>query len=173
MKTRIYPISLLLVLLASGMVYAQATEKRYFMHETSGFAFTPQDYRVWKAEVPYKQPVRLVSELFDFPSEWNSARETDLTIQLYEYVMKTNPEAIRKMRLHSNIGFHITKIYPTNKSSEADHVRAMTEAKKGNRTYEIILVKGFKYVPDKYLGPNPGKKSPLYTEAMSILNDPK
>lgn len=161
------------MLIAAGAAFSQATEKRYFFHETTGFAFTPQDYRVWKAAVPYKQPVRIISELFDFPSEWNSEREEDLRIQLVEYVMKTNPEAIRKMRLHSEIGFHITKIYPTNKNSESDYLYTRTETKKGNRTYEIILIKGFKYVPDRYVGANPRSKSPLFIEAMRILNDPK
>lgn len=177
---RSFPLLVLVLLALSAIVatastaFSQATQKRYFAHRTTGAAFTPHDIRIWRSTVPYKKQVRIVSELFDFPSEYDSAREEDLRIQFVEYVMKTNPEAIRKMRLHTELGFSPTKYDPANKNHVRQYAELTTDPKLGNWTFEIILIKGFKYVPDKYVvGPNPGKKSPLYTEAMSILYDTK
>lgn len=99
--------------------------------------------------------------------------DLDVKVQFVEYVMKTNPEVIRKMRLHTLGTFQKVRHDPNNPDDAGQYKFYTTNAKPGNWTYEIIVIKGFKYEPGKYADVAAGKrKIPLYEEARSILYDP-
>ena len=152
----------LICLVTSYTTQAQ-TKKIYCYIETeSNYVFKYNTFE-WKAEVPYKHFVRLVSEVIEVPNEYY-IRE-----QFYEYVVKNYLPDFKKMKLHKDfVRISIYDYDNTNQPEEGySYKQLFKEQPRSSWQYEAILIKGFKY--------NPTNKGPwpLLSKAKKILVEGK
>jgi hypothetical protein len=152
----------LFCLISSFTAQAQ-TKKIYCYIETENGAVFKNGTFDWKTEVPYKQHVRLISEVIEVPDEY-FIRE-----QFYEYVVKNYYKDLVKMKLHKSAAGVMISNYDNPYQPEVGYSYnfLFKKEEKSSWQYEAILIKGFKYNP-KNKGP-----FPLLQKAKQIVVDGK
>src|ERR1700741_1675521 len=89
-----------IVCLVSIIQTKAQTKKMYLYLETEWNTVMSEDgTRKWRPEIPYKQFVRLASEIFEVPA--NEPNDY-YSYQFYEYIMKNYYDQFKKMKLHKD-----------------------------------------------------------------------
>jgi hypothetical protein len=146
------------VLLAATLPASAQTRQIFLYHETDTFKVDLQGQeQIWKEDIPYKQRVRVLTNLVEFPTAFDSVAERDIVIQFYDHLARRHPEVLEKMRNHGRS--------PNTWIQSADSRAHYSRATQGSFTYDVVLIDDFSYVPRK----NPQAKTPGYTKAMDIL----
>ncbi len=101
-----------------------------------------------KQEIPYTTPVRIVSNLFEFPEGWDPVAEQDLTAQFHEFLFAKYPAAIQKLKGHtSSEGVQTLKIFKGREQQQRDQYTKLFVNYPDRAQWDIIYVEGFKYLP--------------------------
>ena len=155
----------------AGSVFCQGTEKHYIILETSQkYTHTNNSDTSWKEAIPYKHRVRIISEPFDFPKGFDSRWSSEAGVQFLEYLMTHYREEFSKMKMHQSYYSGVDWLYDPASNSSIQQYKAMSaDPRSGDYMYEIILVKGFKYVPGKYPVVKNRGTTPLHEKALLLL----
>lgn len=145
------------------------TKKMYLYLETEWATVMSQDgMGKWRPEVPYKQFVRLATEIFEVP-----ANEPDdyYRYQFYEYVMKNYYSDFKKFKLHKDWMRLGVGEYDAKNPAYVANYEGMFKDRNGIKDpswqFETILIKGFKYDPNfKKPGPNWAKAEKLMIKGI-------
>lgn len=149
-------VAVLLMVLAS---HALAQTRQIFMYhetDTANVELRGQE-QIWKADIPYKQRVRVLTNLVEFPSAFDPVAERDIMIQFYDHLARNHPDVLEKLRNHGRS--------PNTWIQSADSRAHYSRTKQGSFTYDVVFIDDFTYVPRK----NPQAKPPGYAKAMEIL----
>lgn len=152
-----YLFILVFVTFLNSFYCSAQIKKMYLYLETDWNTVMSQDgMRKWRPEVPYKQFVRLATEIFEVP-----ANEPNIyyRYQFYEHVMKYYYNDFKKLKLHN--GFMLLGIgeYDPGNPNKVSNYELMfkpdSKIKEPSWQHETILIKGFKYDPNfQKPGPN-------------------
>ena len=137
--------------------------------QTESFYATSRNLK-FRDNVPYKKPVRIVSNLFEFPEEYDAVRSQDVVNQFYEYLMAKHPELVEKLRGHksSETPESLTLYKGREEVGENSYRGLFNGGTNPDWTYEIVYVDGFKYVERKAKS----GLSKATLKARSIIGDP-
>ncbi|WP_207426270.1 hypothetical protein [Pedobacter sp. SYSU D00535] len=169
MKTYLINAILIIISITSS---AQEKEKHYIVMESNyNYTHVNSVDTTWKQSIPYKRMVRIISEPFDFPKNFDSRWSSEAGVQFLEYLMTNYKEEFKKMRGHQSYYTGVDWIYDPKSSSSVKQYNQLSTDPKGSRAeFEIILIKGFKFTPGKYpLIKNKGT-TPLHEKAILLLS---
>ena len=148
------------LLMSASFLLAQ-TKKKYIYINTDSYSVFESGTFNWKANVPYKNFVRFVSELVDV-AEGDYAQT--MPMQFYEYLVKNYLPDFKKMKLHNTSALASVWDYDSeNPNLVRNYEHLFEKEEHSSWQYETILVKGFKYDPKKTTS------GPLYEKAKSIM----
>lgn len=122
------------------------------MHlQTDRLYISAGKYYEFRDNIPYKKPVRIVSNLFEYPEGFDAARDRDARNQFAAHVLANYPEWIEKLCGHGragNVG-NVSFYKGSEKIAESSYRGLFDVGSDPKWQYDILYVDDFKYVERK------------------------
>ncbi|MEF9957918.1 MAG: hypothetical protein RSA22_05635 [Acinetobacter sp.] len=155
-------------MLYSSIALAEMQD-RFLTIETHDNFVSTGTYNSFKPTIPYKQKVRLISEIFAFPKEWNPVAESELNRQFLKYVMNNYLKEFNKLRLHQQGGITVGRNVIYSQINIDDYNRMSINPPEVKYPIDIVLIKGFKYVEPNKLDTIDIRTDPIFMKANEII----
>lgn len=141
------------------------------MHlQTDSLYVSTKKYYEFRDSIPYKKPVRIVSNLFEFPEGFDAVRDRDVRTQFVAHVLARHPEWIEKLRGHGS-GANVANVsfYKGSEKIAANSYRGLFDVGSDPKwQHDILYVDDFKYVERKLTA----AESKAALKADAIIGDP-